>query len=62
MLLLYINIIIIEKVEVSSEIFLFYFWNFCESICLNKNKPSIPYRRGYYIEVHPLMGRCMATE
>ena len=41
MLLLNINIIIIEKVEVSSEIFSFYFWNFCESNCLNKNKAVI---------------------
>ena len=41
MLLLNINIIIIEKVEVSSEIFSFYFWNFCESICLNENKAVI---------------------
>ena len=38
MLLLNINIIIISKVEVNSEFFSFFFWNFCESNCLNENK------------------------
>lgn len=63
MLLLNINIIIIEKVEVSSEIFSFYFWNFCESNYLNKNKAVIsPSEGGYYIEAHPFMGTVYGSE
>jgi len=49
MLLLNINIIIISKVEVNSEFFSFFFWNFCESNCLNENKAVNSLSEGYYI-------------
>ena len=57
MLLLNINIIIIEKVEVSSEIFSFYFWNFLR-IHLSEQKQGRHFPIGGAITQsgHPYMG------